>query len=314
MNKPVKNLTASVLAVADVSSADALTQIKHTGSKILTFSRRLTTKSSKLIASGLLFAGLSSAAMAVGNSDLILGFTASGGTGSTQSIEIDLGSVGSYVTVTGSGTNYSLGNLNAALTSVYGSSWSTRSDLTFGIIGAAGPSAGPNGQPASTVWASSATSSGAATAAPAWKTWTEVALSDANSKSSGIYNTFASGAALDFSSQTSALPGVTLTGYNNNATNTWLTGYATTFGLTNLGSSNHAVFYATPANGNRLDLYELQPSAARVNAVDLGYFTLVSDGSLSFTAIPEPSTYAAFLGLAALGCVMRRRSKEAVNA
>lgn len=274
----------------------------------------------KFILHGLLFAGLASAAVAAAANDLILGFTASSGTGQSQSVQLNLGNVGSYVTAS-AGSNWQLANLNSALTSTYGGDWSTRSDLKFGIIGATGGVAGaggPNGQPTYTVWASSAWTNQAS--APRYTVQSSNAgvLSTTTSDVSGLYNTFSSGTAIsDLSSQTSALTGETLSGYINSIDSAGRTQWST-WGLNTLATTNHVTFQATAASG-RLDLQQIMPtsSATKVSATDLGYFTLASDGSLSFTtfsAVPEPSAYAAILGAAALGFVMLRRRKETANA
>lgn len=273
----------------------------------------------KFILHGLLFAGLASAAVAAAANDLILGFTASSGTGQSQSVQLNLGNVGSYVRAS-AGSNWQLANLNSALTSTYGGDWSTRSDLKFGIIGATnGVTGGPNGQPTFTVWASSAwTNQASAPLRYMVRSTNAGDLSTTTSNVSGLYNTFSSGTAIsDLSSQTSALTGGTLSGYINSIDSDGRTQWST-WGLSNLATTNHVTFQATAASG-RLDLQEIMPtsSATRVSATDLGYFTLATDGSLSFTtfsAVPEPSAYAAILGAAALGFVMLRRRKETANA
>lgn len=68
----------------------------------------------------------------------------------------------------------------------------------------------------------------------------------------------------------------------------------------------------TGSSSSSINLYELQPtSSGTAPGVELGTFTLTSSG-LTFTAIPEPSTYAAVLGVLTLGFVLlRRRSKAA---
>jgi len=56
-------------------------------------------------------------------------------------------------------------------------------------------------------------------------------------------------------------------------------------------------------------LYELKYGTGV--GIDLGTFTLnATSGMLTFTAIPEPSTYAIILGVAALGFVMLRRRQQ----
>ena len=65
------------------------------------------------------------------------------------------------------------------------------------------------------------------------------------------------------------------------------------------------------ATSNTLNLYSLLPGVSGGgSATDLGYFTLTDTAgafSLTFTAIPEPSTYAAILGALTVGFVLIRR-------
>ncbi len=62
---------------------------------------------------------------------------------------------------------------------------------------------------------------------------------------------------------------------------------------------------------NTLNLYSLLPGTlGHGSATDLGFFTLTDTSgvfSLSFTVIPEPSTYAAILGALTVGFVLVRR-------
>jgi hypothetical protein len=74
-----------------------------------------------------------SAAFTFSNGDLILGFQATGGTGSTQNVFFNLGSPIDYR----DGTNPSgeIGNISTTLSTVYGANWYDRTDLYFGVIG-----------------------------------------------------------------------------------------------------------------------------------------------------------------------------------
>jgi hypothetical protein len=279
-------------------------------------------KAYKYLLSGLFLAGLTGAAyaQAAANSDLIVGFNAVAGTGASTNVMIDVGSVSSYFTAT-AGT-YAIGNLNTSLTNTYGAGWNTRSDLWFGVAGAttgAGP--GPNGQLTNTVWVSSAGTG--LTNAPSWKQRSAGFYITPNTNISAVYNgfdTLTSGATSlsDITSQTSAF-GATLKGVSigTGAGSAWSAagggaslGTASAFALSSF--ANTGVQFETLANGvNVLDLYQSQPGTG--NGVDLGYFKLGGDGSLTFnvTPIPEPSTYAAILGLASLGFVMIRRRQKA---
>lgn len=86
--------------------------------------------------------------------DLILGFYATGGVGQNVNLEVDLGSVSQFQGKP-SGTTLQISALAAAdLVATYGANWATRTDLFWGIIGTAGRiSAGPNGAPIATLWA-----------------------------------------------------------------------------------------------------------------------------------------------------------------
>jgi len=279
-------------------------------------------KAYKYLFTGLFLAGLTGAAYAqANNSDLIVGFNATGGTGGTTNVMIDVGSVGSYFTAT-AGT-YAIGNLNTSLTNTYGSGWSSRSDLWFGVAGATtGASTGPNGQLTDTVWVSSAGTG--LSPAPAWKQKAAGSYITPNTNISSVYGAFTTGTSgatslSDINSQTSAF-GATLQGVSiaTSAGTAWSAsgGGASlnSFNAFALGSNfaNTGVQFETLANGVKvLDLYQSQPGTG--NGTDLGYFALANDGGLTFnvTPIPEPSTYAAILGLASLGFVMIRRRQKA---
>jgi len=80
-----------------------------------------------------------SAAFTFTNGDLILGFQATAGTGSTQNVFYNLGSPIAYRDGTNPGGN--IGNISTTLSTVYGANWYSRTDLYFGVIG------NLNGQP-----------------------------------------------------------------------------------------------------------------------------------------------------------------------
>ena len=68
---------------------------------------------------------------------------------------------------------------------------------------------------------------------------------------------------------------------------------------------------ASGANYSALDLYQVVAGSSQI----LGTFALYQNGNLTFTAaIPEPSTYAAILGVATLGFAALRRRKQALLA
>lgn len=66
------------------------------------------------------------------NGDLILGFQATGGTGSSQNVFVDLGPA---VNLRDNGAAGQLANIGNTLSTVFGSNWYTRTDLYFGVVG-----------------------------------------------------------------------------------------------------------------------------------------------------------------------------------
>jgi hypothetical protein len=81
-----------------------------------------------------------------------------------------------------------------------------------------------------------------------------------------------------------------------NASHSWTGGPAVTSDSVTTGTT-------------KLYLYDLDKNdASSGNGIELGYFTLnTTTDSLTFTAIPEPSTYAAILGALTIGFVIARR-------
>jgi hypothetical protein len=85
--------------------------------------------------------------------DLILGFYATGSTGLTLNLEVDLGSVSNFYNVTGSIPLPALAIQD--LVNTYGASWNTRTDLFWGAVSTTGRAVGtPDGHaPVGTLWA-----------------------------------------------------------------------------------------------------------------------------------------------------------------
>jgi hypothetical protein len=99
------------------------------------------------------------------NGDLLLGVRATGGTGSTTNVFVNLGPAHAFRDNAAQGV---VANINAELTAAFGAGWYTRSDVYFGVIanksaGSSTPDA--NGDPTRTFYLSKQTTSpGASTA------------------------------------------------------------------------------------------------------------------------------------------------------
>ncbi len=93
----------------------------------------------------------SAQAASAANGDILVGFRATGGTGSTKNLVVNIGAATALESATGT---VNLGNINADLTATYGSGWATRNNLFWGAVGTVG-SFNPIGtNPARTVYGS----------------------------------------------------------------------------------------------------------------------------------------------------------------
>ena len=228
--------------------------------------------------------------------DLILGFRS---TAASSDVEIGLGNVNSLTTGL-------IGNFNASLTSVFGSSWATTGGISWGAAGTDNvntidyvtakwnTAAGTLGVQNSTPFAAASSSalglasSAIVVAGQGFTGPNAVAAADANAI------TIAKSNAQSWTSQETA--GSAAFGSSAFAQSTF----------SNTTNRSNASVGASAS-----DLYEYTANNA---GVFLGTFSLKSNGDLYFTAIPEPSTYAAILGVATLGIAMIRRRKQAVAA
>jgi hypothetical protein len=274
----------------------------------------------KLFAATVLVAGIAASvhAQTVTPGDLVLGFSASSGTGSATNLEVDVGAYSSYVSATGTTTVIS--GLGTDLTSTYGA-WNTDTALSWGIAG------GTHGVGTN----NSLSVTGTYNNGQAGTLYTNVTgslYSSATSKLVSIYGASLGGLGTgdttgatvltDITSQTNGITGAAV--YNAITTGTvqassWTnqSGPSAFGGIGSAGVSASTFLVSESGTGGTtdLDLYHLVSGTG--SAVDLGYFALSSSGNLtftSFTAIPEPSTYAAILGVITAGFVMIRRRKN----
>ncbi|MEI6860994.1 MAG: PEP-CTERM sorting domain-containing protein [Verrucomicrobiota bacterium] len=246
--------------------------------------------------------------VSVGLNDLVLGFRATGGTGATTNLEINLGNVSNFYGVSGQVT---LTGLNVAdLSSTFGASWNTRSDLLWGVIGttgnAAGTTAGGNAIAASTLWASKSESTLTLQSTP----WTQANVSAQQGPANTI-STLYNGATASLNGATATGNSATAALLSNSVNGSWSRQEGTVaFGFftrsqfennTNFGSSSIVAS----------DLYQVQPTGGP--AVYVGTFALNNNGTLVFgnspNAVPEPSSYAAIFGAVVLGFVALRRRR-----
>ena len=245
--------------------------------------------------------------------DAIIDFRVTDGTGqgASTNLEVDLGSMAQFYNVT---STFTLNGLtNADLTAAYGANWNSRGDLAWSIIATSGSAAGltlnTNVIPASTIWATNAQSVLGLQSTP-WTTKSTGAQNTAISLISPLYATGSGGGGLN--GQTSS---------SNSATAAFLSSGVAGSYSKQVGANGNFSFFTsggslenqlTGANVVASDFYQLEPSTNLSPSAYLGTFALNSSGQLSFSTaatVPEPSTYAAILGVCTLGFVAWRRRR-----
>jgi len=250
--------------------------------------------------------------------DLLVGFRASGGTGADTTFVFN---IGSSVGFRNSPNQGPLANVGTQLSSVYGPSWFNRSDVSWGVIGVrsnANPqfdTAVVGGDPVSTIYASRGGTGVQTTIA--WGTPNAFTRAPVVGTATQIVSFAHSGSVVagTFSFQTAA-PGTNGFGafVPTSVTNDWAnyTAPNSDFGLFTGGIENT---FGTVNQFSYLDLYRILATTTGADPIGVlgrgSYvtsFTIDSAGQIS--AIPEPSSAAALIGLIALGAVASRRRRR----
>jgi hypothetical protein len=227
------------------------------------------------------------------NGDFLLGFRQ---TGSTNSVLLDIGPIANFNVM----QTFSLGNVATLLSSTFGAGWATDANVWFSLAATTRP-----GDAANTNYMTRAS-------AVPWNRLTNTNSAILQNKviaQGNQYNAFSG-------QQTLGNPGVI------EAQALAPDGYREYHpgGTNDAGHANGNISYGffnpeTEANfgggipGLQLALIQLVPGTGP--GTNLGFFSLSADGgTLTFSPIPEPSTYAlAVLGLAGLLLVQRLRRK-----
>jgi len=255
----------------------------------------------KSILASILAVGLVSVASAAPTGDLILGFRDTVNNPTTNA-QFDLGSVSLFST----GGTYATGgtvdtgiNAGSLLSSTYGSGYASDNALLWGVVGTNGQATGQR------VLYVSAAATGA-TGAPSSAAWPVASKTSQATQAASFIS----------------VAGTTTTGGSNTigtgTANSWSNKEGTS--SVAFGAYNTALFEAKSGSGFA-DLYVLDPQTTGPGVGSpgawLGTFSIsAANGDVLFTtaAIPEPSTYAAILGVATLGFAALRRRKQALVA
>jgi hypothetical protein len=272
----------------------------------------------KYILSALLAAGLATAAHAQVVGDLVVGFQQAG---NTTNYELDLGSIGNYQNLAPDAAPINLsGDLSSAdLTSIFGASALTGGTVTWGAVATNGSTTltGVTG-PAKSTWVSQFDSVATGLApsltppASAYKDTTGTNLNAREIGIQGVETGLAGTNGFVQSSNTANLTGSLPAA----APGSWTQEVTGNHGFPATPTIDGATSLSLAAGQySVVDLYQYISGATTVAGTYLGSLELSSTGGLFFTdfvptAIPEPSVYAAILGVATLAFVVIRRRKQ----
>ena len=248
-------------------------------------------------------ATVSASAASYSQADLIIGFRSTDA-GLTNSLEINLGNAGNLRI---NGDSFSSVNLNAALTTAFGSNWFSNNTISWGLIAGNSTSTTVNGDNQRTVYFSNTTTTVGFTAED-----TQPANLTASQRSNVA--TQVTGLGTDYATQVDIGGGAVLAANAN--TNSW--SGKVTDGLGAFRAFSPTTLESQLGQGGSfsyVDLYRASatPITGTATPTYITTFSLSSSGVLSAatTAVPEPSSFAALAGLATLGAVATRRRRKA---
>ena len=272
------------------------------------------------VLAGVVMSATNASAASYSAGNLLLGFRNGGS--ENYSYYVNIGAASLYEGATpGSTFNLSIGSLGTELTAAFGSSWSTRTDLFWGVVGAVQVDTAPD--PAHTIYLSSAT----ATAGHS-----TVINNSTDGLQGGWYSKIATTGTLYKNTNSGAAANTTALGLTkptiglyqaNSVTSSWgaSTGGNNAYAAPSSFTTGAAIEAVVGGVANQLDLYQLVASdAASAGASgfsasgshDLGTFSINSSGTVSFAAVPEPSTWALMgLGFGVVVLAVRRRQLRA---
>ena len=252
------------------------------------------------VAAGLALAASSASAFTGSLNDIVVGFTNSY-TGSTN-LEVDVGQLRQDVAP----GSYGLGNISSLLVNTYGASWASSSNLAFGAAGWTGSLLPANGDVKSTnymtsAWTSTVGALGVQNSVASSGSSSTSSLNSAGGKITSLYNAMGDSSATVVAPNAVTIPTATAASWDKSNTSSFLFGKFDASLTTQLVSFNNGSYAAA-------DLYKFSPNAT---PEFLGTISLDTLGNLTYTVIPEPSTYAMILGAATLGFAAIRRRKQA---
>lgn len=249
-----------------------------------------------------LFSSSAMAAWTFSSADLVIGFQAVGGTGTTTNLFFNLGD--SYA-FSQNGTLGTVGNINDDLTATYGANWFSRTDLYFGVF-ANRSNLSPTSDPAGlgtdagrTVYLSSPTVSiGGANLRP---TLGNSALGNGTTPYAGLRTNLGGFSETAFGDGVASLNQTTQPVAWSNSWTAWNPTPGAAFNVFSGGIQQSF------GGGGSSAIVDIQRMTGGSPTTYVGSVIIGSDGSIS--AVPETSSSLLAAAAGALACFRRRRSK-----
>lgn len=256
--------------------------------------------------------------------DVLLGFRAAGGNGTTTTIMVNLGAASTFRDATTNMVNFV--NIGSILSTAYDSNWYERTNLFAGFVSATNGTNVDNAPGGvaianqttdynSTIYVSTRRTSGTAAVGTAGSTRPGNTIALDAQVIGGKINTL--GLTFDANDTNGVYNG------SSNVTNLWntyMTGStAADFAAYNVEAAftvgNAGTFGDAGTVEQKWDFYRVaqfpQADADAGKGLYQGTFTLNDAGQVSFITVPEPSTYALLaLGAGVVFMAIRRRSKQ----
>ncbi|MFZ4774973.1 MAG: PEP-CTERM sorting domain-containing protein [Terrimicrobiaceae bacterium] len=229
--------------------------------------------------------------------DLIIGFRASDslGQGFSSSYLVNIGQAIQYTSATSS-FNLSIGDIGADLAATYGSSWFSRTDLTWSVVGTT-TGAAPS------LYASRARAAVGTQSTP-WPGESSAAVRTGTKNQITSVTTAFNG--LDATANSTK--GAIQTNISGAASYNWqvTANSGTDFGSQSQWTNIEGAFGASSSKA--LDLYKIASATPEFR----GVFSIDSGGQVAFNAVPEPSTYMllAITGTVFMVFIRRRNVKQ----
>lgn len=222
-------------------------------------------------------------ALTYANDDLLLAFYATSGQGSSTSVVFNIGQASTYRDASGE-LFLGVGSIAADLKARYGSDWATRSDLHWGVFGAA-YNAAVGSDPAWTLYGSRVqTTIGTQTQAYNLGSIATQSQPATRLKDSGdAYG--ATGTATGLTAGINAAAAIQDASADND-----FASYQSNNGGTSFAYFNNALAdFANGVASSAVDLFRMPTGASASKGAYKGTFTIGSDGVVRFSTVPNPS-------------------------